>query len=329
MRHTLRVRRRGLLAVMITAVLGVLMLSGCGAPTSASAPATSGELRTIDVDGVPFAYCASRGVESLDETITRVIVAVHGLDRNACGMRRSVLAAIGGEPAGTVVIAPWFAGPDDRATGHTWALNSWPAGDASSSGVSSFAALDELISRVASRVDDPRPPDGEREVVVVGFSGGGQFVNRYAATSPVTASRYIVMSPSTYVWFTPRRPGPTASCTGVNAWRYGLADRPGHPYVGGMSGEEIRRRYASRTVVHLVGATDNDPDDGSLDRSCAAMAQGHTRVDRARNYAAHLSTVFGPRIATTHPLIVVPDAPHDPVAVLAGDEGRRALGLPG
>ena len=300
----------------MTAVLGILALAGCGAPATASAPSTTGDLHVVEVAGAGFVYCASRPVESLDESVERVIVAVHGLDRNACGMRRAVLAALGGEPAGTLVVAPWFAAPEDGVAGHTWALGTWPAGDASSAGVSSLAALDDLVERF-----------GDRDVTVVGFSGGGQFVNRYAATSPVTASRYVVMNPSTYLWFTARRPGPTASCPDANVWRYGLAGRADHPYLSDLSAETIRRRYASRTVVHLVGAADDDPASGGLDRSCAAMAQGRTRLDRARNYAAHLAWVFGPSISQTHPFTIVPDAAHDPVAVLAGEAGRRALGI--
>ena len=55
-------------------------------------------------------------------------IAVHGLDRAACAMRDAVVAALGGEPADTVVIAPHFSTSADAPTGgFAWGPSTWPA----------------------------------------------------------------------------------------------------------------------------------------------------------------------------------------------------------
>ncbi len=101
---------------------------------------------------------------------------MHGLDRNACGMRQAVVVDGVGWRAGEgdAVLAPLFATSVDALPGgHVWGTMTWPEGAESDAGASSYAALDELVARL----DD-------RAVTLVGFSGGGQFVNRYAASRP-------------------------------------------------------------------------------------------------------------------------------------------------
>lgn len=299
--------------LLVAALLALaLVLGGCAQAPIGQVP--RGELvqRTI-VAGHALAYCASAPIEDWSPTVRRVFVAVHGLDRNACGMRRAVLDALGGEGGTTMVVAPHFAAASDaQPGGHAWNRNGWPAGDASTAGVSSYEVLDALIARL-----------GTREVILVGFSGGGQLTNRYAAISPHAVDRYVVVNPSSYVWFSADRPVPAASCPGADEWRYGLAGRRG--YVAWADAATVRAQYAAREVHYLIGTADDDPRSAGLDRSCAAMTQGANREERALNYHRHLLATFGEGIASRQPLALVPGVGHDAAGMLNSRPGREAL----
>ncbi|MFT3876681.1 MAG: alpha/beta hydrolase [Propioniciclava sp.] len=315
-RHPARRRagRRGALGVLVAMAL---LLTGCSsgvlpAPTAAS----DARKHVMILTGSAIGYCAHRPLEEWPASVTRVVVAVHGMDRNACGMLASVTEALGGEASGeaptVAVIAPVFSTWLDAAPGgHVWDARGWPAGDASSTGASSYQVMDDLIEAV-----------GDRKVTLVGFSGGGQFVNRYASVSPRAAHRYVVVNPSSYLWFTPDRPT-SDPCREANRWRYGLDERYG--YAAESDADTIRARYATRDVRYFIGTNDNDPRSLSMDRSCGAMAQGSNRGDRAVNYHRHLIEAFGEAIDARQPLTVVPGVGHDARAMLVSPEARAAL----
>lgn len=295
-------------------IAGIVALSGCSTgPPRASIEGRRGH--TIILQGHALAYCADAGLERWTASVTRVIVAVHGIDRNACGMLTAVTSALGitaGE-GDTAVIAPLFATSADATPGgHAWDPRGWPAGEPADTGVSSYAVMDALVEAL-----------GPREITLVGFSAGGQLVNRYASASPHTLHRYVVVNPSSYLWFTPDRPIGVGPCPGVNAWRYGLDERQGYPAQSDAA--TLRARYGARTVHYLIGAADDDPRSTSMDRSCAAMAQGANREARALHYHRHLIEVFGPSIEAQQPLHVVSGIGHNVAAMLASPEGREAL----
>ena len=298
--------------VAVAALLAAPVLAAC-AQHPLEQPPKGDLVHTVQVAGGGLAYCASAPIEGWGADVRRVIVAVHGLDRNACGMRQAVVDALGGEPAGTVVLAPHFATSVDALPGgHVWGTMTWPEGAESDAGASSYAALDELVARL----DD-------RAVTLVGFSGGGQLTNRYAAVSPTELDAYVVINPSSYVWFSDERPGPTADCPAWNAWRYGLDHR--NRYASRLSIGQIEEQYARRSVRYLIGTADDDPRSASLDRSCGAMAEGANREERAVNYARHIREMFGPGVAARQPLIVVPGVGHDLAGMLGTDAALAAL----
>lgn len=298
---------------LVGVLVGVVALvSGCGVAPPAS------QLLMVDVpDSAPLAYCATAPVEALPATVTRVVVAVHGLDADACAWRATVEAALGGDNPGTAVVAPQF-GPRRAPYGALrWTNRAWPAGDpAIGGGASSFAALDALIAAA-----------GDREVVVVGFSAGGQLANRHAATSPVGATRYVVMNPSSYVYFTPERPEvppeALAACPTYDDWRYGL--RGLNAYAAAAGPEAIAARYRERRVTYLIGTRDDSTSTPMLDNSCAARAQGPDREARAHRYQQHLRDVFGAGVTARHPLIAVAGVGHDGAAMVRSDAARAVL----
>lgn len=305
-------RRRRAAAWLGAALAGALLVTGC-AVEPLSQPLRGELARRITVEGRPFEYCASAAIEDLGPEVTRIIVAVHGLDRGACGMRAAVVDALGGEPADTVVVAPHFTTASDAVRGgFAWGPMTWPAGSPDRGGVSSYAVMDALVEAL-----------GDRSVTMVGFSGGGQFTNRYAAVSRTMLERYVIVNPSSYLWFTAERPGPIENCPTFNEWRYGLDGRAGDAETG--DADEIRERYSGRSVRYLIGTADDDPRSASLDRSCGAQAQGANREERALNYHAHLVGTFGRHIERSQPLALVPGVGHDARGMLASDAGRAAL----
>jgi hypothetical protein len=98
------------------------------------------------------------------------------------------------------------------------------------------------------------------------------------------------------------------------------------PYVAkvaalGIPG--IERRYAERDIVYLVGANDNDPNHRFLDKSCAAEAQGPTRLARTRGFFAELELREGR--ALIHRMRVIDGAAHNAAKILGSPCGRAAL----
>ncbi|MDO5683567.1 MAG: hypothetical protein Q4G46_12175 [Propionibacteriaceae bacterium] len=285
--------------------------------------ATSAGWRETQVAGRIFKYCGNGSIDAPPTDVHRVIVIVHGNDRQACSLASSVLAAgTEQERATTLVVAPWFPLREDRVNPNTqlfWSFQSWSRGDDSANDdvrISSYAVVDEILERVR-----PLP------TVVAGFSGGGQFVARYSAGTGHTPVRFIITNPSTYLYWTPERPGATrkqlANCPTYNDYRYGLNKLNG--YMGAVGEETMKNRFAQHRVVYLLGDADNDPKSQSMDNSCAARTQGANRFERGERYWAYLPSVFGPEIHERHTKVVVPKVGHNAWGMFQHPDARAAL----
>ncbi len=275
--------------------------------------------------------------------VRRAVIVVHGIERNAADYARAMMALA---PADTLVVAPQFLAPEDIAA-HSlpadilrWHWDAWAGGSPAlgPSAISSFEALDTLLAKLADRNALPNLTN----VVVAGFSAGGQVVQRYAivgrgelafAGAPLRL-RFVVGSPSSFAYFTDERPAANgalvpfagaAACPSFNRWRYGFAgDMP--PYVAAVAAlgvPGIERRYAERDIVYLVGGNDNNPDHKYLDKSCAGEAQGPTRLARMQYFFAELQQREGR--ALRHRMHVVDGAPHNEARVFGSPCGRAAL----
>ena len=105
-------------------------------------------------------------------------------------------------------------------------------------------------------------------VVIAGHSAGGQFVQRYSLGSPGAPEgaaipvRYVVMNPSSYMYFDTRRPDGKegfAPARGsmrclVNAYKYGAEGR--NDYMTAEPLAAMVQRYRRRDVVYLLGGAD-------------------------------------------------------------------------
>jgi len=173
------------------------------------------------------------------------------------------------------------------------------------------------------------------QIVFVGFSAGGQFVNRYAGGNDVTerifqefnlSIRYIVGSPSSYLYMNNERRingavdqfSVPSGCSGYNDYKYGLNDLNNYMSIAGS--DSIRIRYSRREVIYLIGGSD---DGGTTD--CQSMAQGNHRYERSIIYFNYLHYYFGSEILGRHQHAVIPNIDHDSYNVFNSACGRKAI----
>ena len=271
-------------------------------------------------------------LDARNESIRRALIVVHGTDRDAQADYVAALAAAGLAHAldDTIVIAPRFASNNGLVAGCADRLaprevnwpcdgNSWRAGGASSDGtLTSFDFADEILRRLAAR---DRFPNLEA-IVIAGHSAGGQFVTRYEMANqvhdtlgvPVT---YVVANPSSYAYPDAARPAPSRACANYNAWPYGLENRRG--YTARESASQLTKQLVARPTTYLLGEQDVLPNVG-FDASCAAMAQGATRLARGEAYAALMQ-----KLGARHTVTVVPRCGHEARCMYTADAALPVL----
>jgi pimeloyl-ACP methyl ester carboxylesterase len=275
--------------------------------------------------------------------ITRAILVLHGRLRNADVYYRSALtaqAAAGEAGKTSIMIAPQFLAGIDVEAHHLpadtlhWSLEGWEGGEPAEgpAPVSSFDALDAILARLSDRHLFP----DLQQVVVAGHSGGGQVVQRYAIATKGEdglkaehiAIRYVVANPSSYAYFSEKRPEPqiAAACPGYNDWKYGMDARPS--YLASASAAELEQRYVARQVIYLLGTRDTNPDHPALDKSCMAEAEGPYRYVRGHSYVATMAARDGG--TPNHRVFDVAGVGHDGDRMLTSPCGLAALfDLPG
>lgn len=282
---------------------------------------------------VLFPYFASRGIDDAAPEITSAVIVIHGAQRNAddyFGTAVDAARLAGKDPGVLPVIAPQFLSTVDVARFQlppeilAWNGGIWLEGaeaDGMGKGLSAFAVLDAFLMKLADKAQFPALD----RITVAGHSAGAQMVQRYAIVSQVDkklraagiATRYLVANPSAYLYLTEERPAAGGlfrpaereGCPSVNRYRYGLEDV--NPYIAATGTVGLRAAFATRDVVYLLGGADTDPAHPALDRGCAAMAQGPSRLERGINYFRYLTTLYGPDIDAHQRLFIVPGIAHD------------------
>ncbi len=332
--------RHGAVALIVGAAAFVVPVPGRGAEET---PITRIPDQSLDVasgagDGILPVYAAPAFGLPHPE-ITRAVIFIHSQQRRGDQLFAMAEAVASVADEKTMVVVPQFLiGKDVEAlklSGPTlrWSANGWKGGEpavAPADPVSSYAALDTVLRTVA----DPLLLPNLKTVVLAGHSAGGQMVQRYAIVGQAAGDlaargldlRFVVASPSSYLYFTADRPySDAAACPERNQWRYGFEDPP--PYVGGMRSGVLEQRYRGLDVVYLLGGADDRTDDPSLDVSCAALVQGPNRLARGKAFVRYLARRAG---APIHHLAIVPDVGHDGSGMFISPCGLAALlGKPG
>lgn len=291
-------------------------------------------------DGTGLLVChASRPLGLTRGAVRRLVVVVHGALRDSGNYLSWVMAAASCAGADALIVAPQFLAEADVSAWRTtvpdralyWGVEGWKGGYPAlgPAAVSSYTAMDSLLTQLAE--PDRRSPAGDLQVVIVGNSAGGQFVNRYAAVGRAPGAlagrgigvRFVIANPSTYLYFTGDRPVVVPGRPAVNRWRYGFEDAP--PYVDRGARQSLER-YLARDVTIVLGTQDAGRAALLLEINPAAMAQGANRLERGRNYAAHIrNCARAAGLAAGHGLIELSGIGHAARDVLNAPQTRDLL----
>jgi hypothetical protein len=328
-------------------IFRTLLIFSVTMATAAAAPcidANSNCTEWVTLAGGPSRSLVYRShpMDEKNDRITRALIVVHGAGRNADDYFRTGVAAafLAGALDDTIVIAPRFASKD-RGCNDALAANevSWSCGGDSwrSGGVAvsddrlnSYDLTDEILRKLARKDVFPNL----RRIVVSGHSAGGQYVTRYEMANTVHDSlgipvSYVVSNPSSYAYLDAERPagdgagfGPFRdghNCTTFDKWPYGLNDR-NHGYTARIPGDVLKKQFASRPVVYLLGELDVMPV-GGFDSSCPAMAQGPTRRARGEAFAKYGNQKYGAQ----HKVVIVPLCGHNARCMFTADPALPIL----
>ena len=272
-------------------------------------------------------------VKNPDVTRALVVIHGAGRDADNYFQHALAAAFLAGALENTVVISPRFAstnnGCADTVAEHevTWQCGGpsrWTSGGAMlpNGPGTSFDVIDDLLRTLARK--DSFPNLGA--IVVAGHSAGGQFVSRYEMANRVhdtlgLAVSYVVANPSSYAYLDAMRPSITVlsanisalgpgyvaalpatppppfnafsdarNCTTYDSWPYGLQQRVG--YTAKMTDAQLQKQLSSRKTTYLLGGLDILPLFG-FDDSCAANAQGPTRLARGLAFSRYVGERFG------------------------------------
>jgi len=301
----------------------VILVAGCACSLLAAGAAAAREKPVAKLAARVFILRTSGGEANLPidasldwsaplPEVTRAAIVFHGKGRNVEGYYAALLTAAriaGASPTQTLTVAPQFLREEDveahrlPKTYLRWHGGGWSAGEPAEGpeALSSFDVIDALLAVLGERSRFPNL----RDVVLVGHSGGGQLLNRYAIvgrgpTALAAAGihvRFVIANPSSFLYFDDERPLPdgsfapyaSASCPNFDRWRYGPTGAPA--YVADTSAEAWEKReadFVAADVIYLLGEDDTDPEQVDLDTSCAGEAEGPQRFARANAYFRYL-----------------------------------------
>lgn len=283
----------------------------------------------------------SHPLRERNESIKRLFILVHGQGRNAHDYFKTATAAafLVGALNDTLVLSPRFASNNgelcqdalgEGEISQGCRIDTWRSGAPAlnAGNATSFDAADAMLKLAANRANFPNL----RSIVVAGHSAGGQFVHRYAAASRVIEElgipvRFVVSNPSSYLYLDGRRPdgngrfvefGGKAACANFNCYLYGLEKRNG--YAASIPDGKLRENLVRRDVIYLLGELDTLPIAG-FDSSCAAMAQGPSRLARGESYLNYIRNGFKAR----HTLVKAPLCGHNARCVFTADPALKVV----
>jgi hypothetical protein len=101
-------------------------------------------------------------------------------------------------------------------------------------------------------------------------------------------------------------------CTNFNRWPYGLEHKVG--YASQISDDALKQQLTKRPATFLLGELDILPLYG-FDSSCAAMAQGPTRLARGFAYAKFLTD----SLQAKHQAVLVPACGHNARCIFSAE----------
>ena len=293
-------------------------------------------------------------LDTRNENITRALIFVHGINRDADNHFRTALAAaflagaLNDNENGNCADA--LATDEANWICETMRPDTWRSGGPVVEGgvindkLTSFDFVDEIIRRLARKDVFPHM----KAIVVAGHSAGGQFVQRYEMSNQVHDSAgvpisYVVSNPSSYAYVDDLRPTTSALPITVAAIAPGFTPPlPKTPppafvpysdaknctaygnwpyglknrigYAARLTEDQLKEQLATRPVTYLLGEADIFPL-GVFDTSCPALAQGPTRLGRGLAFARYMNEQQGAH----HNTVVVPFCSHSQRCMFTSD----------
>lgn len=298
---------------------------------------------------IPYFSNAENIRDTDNDKIIRAVVVLQGANRTAGSYYDRMLVAAQMESTNLdtlLIVSPQFIKEEEIIKykldkQHLYWSSGWRLGFTSRDDdtnprlerISSYTIMDSLIVKLSEYPN-------LKKIVFTGHSAGGQFVNRYSASSPIPDElnskginiSFIVNNPSSYVYMDNKRkvqgtenyevPADFTDCLKYNEYRYGLEDLPFYlREIGGA--DVIKNRLSQRKVIYLAGVYDNNPNANLLDVSCEAQFQGAHRFERAFNYFGHLLDFYGPSIEGSQKIILVPGVGHSSTGMFQSEIGRE------
>ncbi len=208
---------------------------------------------------------------------TRLMVCVHGISRNA---RRQIrLFADYAEQHGVALVAPLF--DKHRFPGYQ---------RLGLSGLRADLILQQILDELHQLTDIAQQP-----LYLFGYSGGGQFVHRYAMAYPQQVAAMVI---------------------GAAGW-YTLPDsQQRFPYGCGSHHKLPGLRFQPHQFLRIpacvmVGAADNQPDAALRQSEWLTLHQGRSRLERGQRWIRCMqqaATTHG--LSTRYQFITLPTADH-------------------
>ncbi len=210
----------------------------------------------VNCDGKPITVFTYKPAAYRDGPL---LLVFHGINRNAEDYRGYAKKLA--DTLGFVVAAPLFDKkrfPSDAyirgnvitKTGETHPRTEW-----------TFPMVLAIVNELRARESKPA-----WEYRCLGHSGGGQFLERFAAFQPNEATRIVAANPGSHLF--PRRDW------GAGYGFAGLADE--------LSNDAAMQRYLAAPLTLYLGTADNDPNHEVLDKTAPAELQGPHRLARGR-----------------------------------------------
>jgi poly(3-hydroxybutyrate) depolymerase len=247
-------------------------------------------LLTSDKKTVYYIYRSTRLQPDLP-----VMVSVHGIQRRA-DLQASLFAPLI-EAIGGILVAPLFSRPryDDYQR-----LGRHGRGDRSDLTLKAILSEQAMLTGVSAR-----------SIVLFGYSGGGQFVHRFAMAHPRQVSRMAIAASGWYTFPDRRRSYPEGIGTCGD-----LPDLFLDP-----------ARFLQIPTLVLVGEFDTTRDPNLNRRGKLDVRQGMNRLERGRNWIEAMGTAAARYNYDTHfSFKVVPGCGHSfPDCMTTGDMGRQVI----
>lgn len=289
---------------------------------------------TVTVESQIFSVYRNHGLSTLNPTVQRLVILIHGINRNANEYFEWAMKSAKSANAeqSTLLICPHFKNQEDSKELNAlfWEDSLWKFGELSVNEGKTFSSF-EVVDRILSQVVTSKKFPNLKTLVITGHSAGGQFTSRYAVTSSVPqanglAVSYVIGNPSSYLYLnemrfsqaTDRFEKPKTDCESYHHYPYGWLK--GNAYVSQTSDAQAKKNLASRQIAIFLGELDTETE--LLDMSCGANLQGKNRRDRGEIYFRYLKE-FHP--GKSHSLVRVPEIGHDGAKMYQSVQGQKLL----